>query len=230
MPERLQKLLAKHGIASRRQVETWITEKRITVNGEIAKLGCQAEATDTITLNDEALVLAPTKKHQHLMYNKPCGEICTREDPQGRPTVFDNLPPLENSRWINIGRLDVNTEGLLLFTTDGDLANQFMHPKNEVPRTYLVKTTDEITAERKKQLSKGVKLEDGMARFDDIKLLENQQAIVTLHRGKNREVRRLFESQGLKVMRLKRIAFAGVTLPKGMPRGDLMILQTLSLG
>ena len=154
MPERLQKLLAKHGIASRRQVETWITEKRITINGEVAKLGCQADETDTITLNGEPLTLKQMQQHQHLMYNKPCGEICTREDPQGRPTVFDNLPLLENSRWINIGRLDVNTEGLLLFTTDGELANQFMHPKNEVPRTYLVKTTEDMTADQKNSYQK----------------------------------------------------------------------------
>ena len=225
--QRLQKLLAQQGLGSRRAVEAWIKDGRLTVNGELAELGAQASLDDTITLDGKPVKLQsadlPT---QTLMYHKPLGEVCTRDDPQGRPTVFERLPKCTQGRWIMVGRLDVNTTGLLLFTSDGELANQLMHPKHTVERTYWVSVTGgTITPEAEAALTKGVMLEDGLSKFDSLKVLTPERFIATLHRGKNREVRRLCESQGLTVDRLKRIQYGEVNLPQDLQPGQWRFVE-----
>jgi 23S rRNA pseudouridine2605 synthase len=168
MSERIQKKLAQLGVGSRRQIEKWITEGRIKVNGEYATLGQPVSDDDVVYVSGRKIILSGDKTpSRHLIaYHKPEGEVCTRSDPQGRPTVFDNLPSVRNGRWISIGRLDVNTSGLLLFTTDGELANRLMHPSYQIDREYAVRVMGEVTEDMIMQLVNGIELEDGMARFE----------------------------------------------------------------
>lgn len=223
--EKLQKVLARSGFGSRREMERWIDEGRIWVNGEPATLGDRIKRSDKVKVDGEEaqLVFEREADRRVLLYNKPLGEICTRSDPEGRPTVFDRLPPLKNGRWIAVGRLDINTSGLLLFTNDGELANQLMHPSSQIDREYAVRVLGDVSDETIEQLKAGVLLDDGMASFSDIQYFDGEGANKWFHcvvmEGRNREVRRLWESQGLTVSRLKRVRFGPVFLPSDVKVG-----------
>jgi len=223
--EKLQKVLARSGFGSRREMERWIEEKRVNVNGVMATLGDRVTPLDKVSLNGKLveLVFAGQESRRVLLYNKPLGEVCTRHDPEGRPTVFDALPPLKQGRWIAIGRLDINTTGLLIFTTDGELANKMMHPSARIDREYAVRVLGEVDEEMLERLKKGVLLDDGMANFTDVQFFDGEGANKWYHcvvmEGRNREVRRLWESQGLKVSRLKRVRFGPVFMPSDIKVG-----------
>jgi 23S rRNA pseudouridine2605 synthase len=225
MSERLQKVLANAGLGSRRELERWIEAGRVKVNGKIAKLGDKLESDDKVIIDGRKinLHLDEKPKRRVIIYHKKEGEVCTRSDPDGRPTVFDNLPRLRGERWVAIGRLDINTSGLLLLTTDGELANKLMHPSFQVPREYAVRVRGEVSNEHLTALREGVLLEDGMARFNDIVYSggenQNQWYHVVLTEGRNREVRRLWESQGLTVSRLKRVRYGTIVLTQKIRQG-----------
>jgi len=225
MKERIQKVLAQAGYGSRREIEKWIESGRVIINDKTATLGDKISYEDRIKLDGKTLPLTnkeelPTRV---IAYHKPEGEVCSQHDPEDRATVFDHLPRLQKSRWVMVGRLDLNTSGLLLFTTNGELANRLMHPKYQVEREYAVRVYGEVTPEHIKQLLKGVELEDGFAKFEDIKLEggegRNQWYHVKLKEGRKREVRRLWESQGLTVSRLTRIRYGNVTLNRTLKQG-----------
>lgn len=223
-PERLQKLLAAAGLGSRRAIEDWIRAGRIAVNGDIAVLGTRATPRDSITLDGRSLALAPQPAAREvLMYHKPLGEVTTRSDPQRRPTVFERLPDPRAGRWIVVGRLDVNTTGLLLFTTDGELAHRLMHPSTEIEREYLVRVRGEPDAATLARLTRGVRLEDGLARFDRIERHaeggSHDWFRVVLREGRNREVRRLWDAAGFDVSRLMRVRYGPVSLPRDLRAG-----------
>jgi len=225
MSERIQKLLSRAGYGSRRQIERWVAAGEITVNGIIATTGQAIDENDKVVLRGQVLKLASklNARPQVLVYNKKVGEICSRNDPEGRNTVFDNLPKLSSGRWIQVGRLDINTDGLLLFTTDGELANRLMHPSYEIEREYAVRVLGEVTDEMLENLSTGVMLEDGEAKFTRIEFAGGEGANkwyhVVLHEGRNREVRRLWESQGLTVSRLRRIRYGDIELDRALRPG-----------
>ncbi|WP_035603019.1 23S rRNA pseudouridine(2605) synthase RluB [Edwardsiella tarda] len=227
MSEKLQKVLARAGHGSRREIESLIKEGRVSVDGKLATLGDRVEVTANMKIRVDGRVVSIRESEQEicrvLAYYKPEGELCTRRDPEGRPTVFDRLPRLRGSRWIAVGRLDINTSGLLLFTTDGELANRLMHPSREVEREYAVRVFGQVDEDKLRQLSRGVQLEDGPASFKSISFQGgeglNQWYNVTLTEGRNREVRRLWEAVGVQVSRLIRVRYGDLTLPKGLPRG-----------
>ncbi|ATR78358.1 23S rRNA pseudouridine(2605) synthase RluB [Moraxella osloensis] len=229
--EKLQKALARLGLGSRRQMEDVIREGRVSVNGTVATIGDRVGQGDEIRVDGRLLryTAENEKRRRILMYYKPEGEICSAHDPEGRPTVFERLPPLNHDRWVMVGRLDINSTGLLLFTNDGELAHRLMHPSNEIEREYAVRVMGEVTPEIMLNLKRGVMLEDGMAQFDDI--VEkggegiNKWYQVKLKEGRNREVRRLFESQGLKVSRLLRIRYGSVSLPRELRTGRYLELD-----
>jgi len=232
MSDKLQKILANAGLGSRREMETWIEQARVSVNGKIATLGDRVEPEDKVRVDGNLIsTVAELAMCRVLMYNKPEGELCSRKDPEGRPTVFDRLPVIKNGRWIAVGRLDLNTSGLLLFTNDGELANRLMHPKHEVEREYAVRVFGEVTPDTLKLLLKGVKLEDGVAKFTTIRKLPgddeslNSWYHVTLAEGRNREVRRMWESQGLQVSRLIRVRYGTLELQKRLPQGGWIELM-----
>ncbi len=222
--EKIQKVLSNHGLASRREIETWIQAGRVRVNGELAKLGDRITVTDRIQVDGSVIALQAEKPKlpKILLYYKPEGEVCSRKDPDGRRTVFENLPRLSQGRWIMVGRLDINTSGLLLFTTDGALAHFLMHPSNEIEREYAVRVLGGLTAEQIQVLKKGVMLEDGLARFISIKEQAgegvNRWYHVVLREGRNREIRRMFESLGLQVSRLIRVRYGPMILPSDLSR------------
>ncbi|AZC17046.1 MULTISPECIES: 23S rRNA pseudouridine(2605) synthase RluB [Pseudomonas] len=224
--EKLQKVLARIGVGSRRDVEAWISQGRIKVNGVEATLGLRVDLHDAISIDGKVVKReeAAESVRRVIMYNKPDGEICTRDDPEGRPTVFDKLPRPREGRWINIGRLDINTTGLLMFTTDGELANRLMHPSFEMDREYAVRVRGEVDDEMIERLKAGVMLEDGPAKFTDIQQAPGGEGFnhwyhCVVMEGRNREVRRLWESQGLVVSRLKRVRFGPVFLNSDLPMG-----------
>lgn len=225
--EKLQKVLARAGQGSRREIENMISEGRVSIDGKMAVLGDRIDVNSGVKIRIDGHVvnLAHAQKEvcRVLMYYKPEGELCTRHDPEGRATVFDRLPRLTGSRWIAVGRLDINTSGLLLFTTDGELANRLMHPSREVEREYSVRVFGQVDEAMLQRLRKGVQLEDGPANFKTIKAVGgqgmNQWFDVTLMEGRNREVRRLWESQGIQVSRLIRIRYGNIQLMKSLPRG-----------
>ena len=223
--EKLQKVLARLGMASRRDVEKWIGEGRVKVNGAVASLGQRVDSHDAIAVDGRLLKREEASESvRRVLIYKPDGEICTRNDPEGRPTVFDRLPRPKEGRWINIGRLDINTTGLLLFTTDGELANRLMHPSYEMDREYAVRVRGEVDDEMIERLKTGVMLEDGPARFTDIQEAPGGEGLnhwyhCVVMEGRNREVRRLWESQGLVVSRLKRVRFGPVFMTSDLPMG-----------
>lgn len=223
-PQRLHKLLAEAGYGSRRELEEWIIAGRVSVNGLPAGLGQKIGPGDRIKINGKLVNIRFTERAPRvLMYHKPEGEIVSRDDPEGRPTVFERLPVLNRGRWIAIGRLDFNTSGLLLFTSNGDLANRMMHPRYELEREYAVRVIGELTEEQQATLTTGVALEDGEARFNSLHdgggEGSNHWYRVTISEGRNREVRRMFESVGLTVSRLMRVRYGPVQLPRQLKRG-----------
>ncbi|WP_081297138.1 23S rRNA pseudouridine(2605) synthase RluB [Gilliamella sp. Bif1-4] len=230
--EKLQKVLANLGNGSRREIEAMIVAGKISVDGKIATLGDRVDvnANPKIRINGHLVQLRSKEKEvcRVLAYYKPEGEICSRNDPQGRATVFERLPRLKNARWVNIGRLDINTSGLLLFTTDGELANRLMHPRHEIEREYAVRVFGNVTDQQINQLRKGVQLEDGPASFQSIKAQGgdgiNQWFNVVITEGRNREVRRMWEAIDVQVSRLLRIRYGNITLPKGLSRGTWLEL------
>jgi 23S rRNA pseudouridine2605 synthase len=226
---RLQKLLAGGGHGSRRAIEEWIRAGRVTVNGKLAQLGDRAQPGDDVRLDGKPLDTgAAAESPAVLLYNKPIGEVTTRSDPQGRPTVFDGLPPAPHGRWIVVGRLDFMTAGLLLFTTDGELAHRLMHPSAQVEREYLVRSREALSSAQLRQLTTGVTLEDGRAHFDSVTPARTEGTFtwyrVVLREGRNREVRRLWQAIGSEVSRLLRIRYGPVQLPRDMAAGSWQLL------
>lgn len=233
MSERVQKALARAGLGSRRALEEAITAGRVSVNGSIAILGQKVGPSDQVSMDGH--VIATEKLFEEsrlvLVYHKPEGEVSTRNDPEGRPTIFDRLPKLPSGRWIAVGRLDINTSGLILLTTDGELANRLMHPSSGVDREYLVRVHGDVQEAHLERLKEGVILDDGSARFTDIVVhpeddpeRSNRWFYVALMEGRNREVRRLWESQGLQVNRLKRVRYGCIFLPSFLKQGHFVEL------
>ncbi len=233
--ERIQKLLANQGLGSRREIEAWVEQGLVVINGLKAKLGDKATLLDRITVKGRPLRVSPkaTQKSQVIIYHKPVGEICSRVAEKGMPTVFENLPFVKSSRWIMVGRLDVNTSGLLIFTNDGQLANALMHPRLEIEREYMVRVRGEVGDDIVKKLINGVELIDGFAKFQDIKMIggegSNQWYQVVLTEGRNREVRKLWESQHCQVSRLKRSRFGPIHLPRYLRQGKFVELSSEQL-
>jgi 23S rRNA pseudouridine2605 synthase len=231
----LQKLLAAAGLGSRREIEGWIAAGRLRVNGATAKLGDRAGPADTIELDGKRVALkAAAARPRVLLYHKPEGEMVTRSDPGGRPTVFERLPAIPGGKWVAVGRLDINTAGLLLLTDSGELANQLMHPRYEVEREYAVRVLGEIKPEERRRLLEGVPLEDGAGRFDRLEPSgaaegANRWYRVVLREGRNREVRRLFEAVGRKVSRLLRVRYGPVSLPRELRPGRWIELDAESV-
>lgn len=225
--DKLQKILADAGLGSRRAMEGLIAEGRVSVNGSVAKLGDRAFLQDAIRVDGR---IVPVKRERTrprlLVYHKMAGEIVSRSDPEGRKTVFEHLPRIGRARWIAVGRLDFNTEGLLLFTDSGEFANLLMHPRFQIEREYAVRTQGELSAEARQKLLTGISLDGALARFLTVAEAGgegfNRWYRVTLSEGRNREVRRLFEAVGLTVSRLIRVRFGAVLLPKDLPRGSFM--------
>ena len=232
--EKLQKVLAARGLGSRRERERWISDGRIRVNGKVATLGDRVTDKDRIQVDGKNISIRKNS-HRYLLYNKPEGEICSRDDPEGRATVFDKLPKLRSQRWISVGRLDYNTSGLLLFTTDGELANRLMHPSSNIEREYAVRVLGDVSADALVRMREGVLLEDGIYRFADIQQhphaedsqgAANRWYYVVLMEGKNREVRRLWESQGYTVSRLKRVRYGSFFIPSSVKAGRFVDLKS----
>lgn len=231
--ERLQKMLAHAGLGSRREIEGWISEGRVKVNKKIAKLGDTATARDQVTVDGKTINLkdAQAAPRRVLAYKKHTDQVVTRSDPEGRQTVFRKLPHLKTGRWLAVGRLDINTSGLLLLTTDGELKRRLEHPSYNIEREYAVRVHGHVDQSMLRRLTTEVELEDGPARFDAIRRVErsrevganqsatNQWFHVLLHEGRNRLVRRLWDSQGVEVSRLMRVGYGPVALPTGIKAG-----------
>ncbi len=231
---RIQKLLAQMGIGSRREIESWIAEGRLKVNGDVASLGDRMLITDQIHLDGRLLRLskdAVSQPRRVILYHKPIGELCTRSDPEGRTTIFHALPKLSGARWISVGRLDINTSGLLLLTNDGELAHKLMHPSGGIQREYAVRVLGKLTDEVLYAATHGVTLEDGEARFEEVVVSQeeteaaNRWVHVVVMQGRNRLVRRLWEALGLKVNRLSRVRFGPIVLPRSLRLGRCMELD-----
>lgn len=229
--ERLQKVLANAGLGSRRALDERIAAGEIRVNTQVATPGTSVRGGDRVEVDGKAFIAVPSEPEeaQVLIYHKPEGEVTTHDDPEGRRTVFERLPKLKGARWISVGRLDINTTGLLLITTDGELANAMMHPSRELPREYVCRIHGPVDEEMLARLRSGVELEDGPARFDELHVIHlgdsHSWFRVVLHEGRNREVRRLWESQGVTVSRLKRIRYGSVELPRELRRGHWRALD-----
>ena len=225
MKIRIHKILADHGIGSRRGIESLIKQRKVKVNGELATLGQLVSEHDIFEVEGRTVRLSkkdPSKK-RILMYNKKVGEISSRNDPDHKKTIFDSLPKLKSGRWVSVGRLDINTSGLILFTNDGSLANQLMHPSSNIEREYIARVHGQVTDQILNNLMKGVKLEDGFAKFTDVqggrKGNTNQWFAMVIMEGRTREVRRLWESQGLEISRLKRVRYGSLFLPASLKQG-----------
>jgi len=229
--QKLQKVLAQSGLGSRRAMETWIAEGKVTVNGAVATIGTRVAGRDVIRIGAKVVHWSARERLPRvLLYHKPEGEIVSRDDPEGRASVFDKLPPLRDGKWLAIGRLDFNTSGLLIFTSSGDLANRMMHPRFEIEREYAVRIIGQLTGEQAKKLVTGIKLSDGVARCESVDDEggegSNHWYRIVLREGRNRVVRRLFEALGLTVSRLMRVRFGFVALPPRLKRGQLVEMPT----
>ena len=234
MDEKLQKFLANRGYGSRRQVEQWISDGRVRLNNSVAKIGDRVSINDSIFLDNKKVRSRDLVETHIIVYNKPEGLVSTTKDTRGRPLVFDNLPPLKRGKWISVGRLDINTSGLMLFTSNGELANRLMHPKYSIDRKYLVRVYGKVEKKNIEALKKGILIGDEYSRFKSIEfkneVLKDQVRLnnwfqVTLGSGKNREVRSLWESQGFEVSRLKRISYGPVILPSFVRPGNYSYLS-----
>lgn len=231
MSEKLQKVLARVGLGSRRYMEEVIAAGRVSINGRVAQVGERIEPGDELRIDGRKVQfqIEDEIRRRVLIYYKPEGEICSRNDPEQRPTVFEQLPAIANDRWVMVGRLDINSTGLLLFTNDGELANRLMHPSNEIEREYAVRVMGEVTPQIKNNMLKGVVLDDGPAKFESFTEIGgdgiNRWYQVVVKEGRNREVRRIFESQGLKVSRLLRTRYGTVILPRELRTGRWMELD-----
>lgn len=226
MAQRLQKLMASAGLGSRRGLEALIGAGKVSVNGKLAKLGDQADVGDQVTLEGihyRVLASEGAPRTRVLIYHKPVGQVCSRTVEREGDSVFDHLPRVQGARWVSVGRLDVNTSGLLIFTDDGELANRLMHPSYEVQRKYAVRIRGQVDPEMMQRLIDGVELEDGPAKFETLEAAggdgTNSWFHVTLREGRNREVRRLWESQEVEVSRLIRLQYGPIGLPRGLGRG-----------
>ena len=225
MKERIQKILANEGIVSRRQAENLIREGRIRVNGQEAILGMSISRRDLIEIDGKVVEISEvTNPLRVLMYNKKVGEISSTKDPEGRPSVFLALPKISKGKWISVGRLDINTSGLMLFTNNGELANKLMHPSSKIEREYVARIRGQVEPDHIRRLLEGVNLEDGKASFSDIqpgrKGKSNQWFAMVIMEGRTREVRRMWESQGFAVSRLKRVRIGGLFLPASLRQGN----------
>ena len=223
-------MLSSSGICSRRQAESLIKEGRLTVNNEISHLGQKIDHNDLVRIDGKIVDLSnQNSKLRVLMYNKDLGEISSKNDPESRKTIFDSLPKINGGNWFSVGRLDINTSGLILFTNKGNFANQLMHPSSEIEREYVARIRGDVKEKNLEDMINGVQLEDGIARFTDIqpgrKGNTNQWFAMVIIGGKNREVRRLWESQGFEVSRLKRVRFGGLFLPSSLKRGEFRELK-----
>ena len=231
MSEKLQKVLARVGLGSRRYMEVVIAAGRVSINGRVAQVGERIEPGDELRIDGRKVQfqIEDEIRRRVLIYYKPEGEICSRNDPEQRPTVFEQLPAIANDRWVMVGRLDINSTGLLLFTNDGELANRLMHPSNEIEREYAVRVMGEVTPQIKNNMLQGVVLDDGPAKFESFAEIGgdgiNRWYQVVVKEGRNREVRRIFESQGLKVSRLLRTRYGTVILPRELRTGRWMELD-----
>ena len=238
--DKLQKILAQQGLGSRRKMETLIAEGRVRLNGKVAKIGDRAGREDRISVDEKPLNFSAIQPTRVLVYNKPIGQVCSRQDEKGRETVYDNLPTLRNDRWVSVGRLDITTSGLLLFTNNGQLAHRLMHPSITTDREYSVRIFGSVDEAMLQRLREGVQLEDGLSKFSDIVINNERNGMhqegvsdkhlnhwftVCLQSGKNREVRRLWESQQVQVNRLKRVRYGPVYLPSFLPQGHWMDLE-----
>lgn len=226
MDEKLQKVLARAGFGSRREMEEWIKQGRIKINGKVADIGDRVSKADALLVDGKKVNpnSAVSELQRALLYNKPEDEICSRKDPEGRASVFDKLPPITHGRWVAIGRLDINTSGLLLFTTDGELANRLMHPSSNIDREYAVRVMGDVTDEILANMLKGVMIDEHLCKFSDIQYFAGEGANrwyhVVLMEGRNREVRKLWESQGVRVSRLKRVRYGPIFIPSKVKKGD----------
>lgn len=234
MDEKLQKFLANRGYGSRRQIEQWISDGRVRLNNSVAKIGDRVSINDSIFLDNKKVQSRELVETHIIVYNKPEGLVSSTKDIRGRPLVFDNLPPLKRGKWISVGRLDINTSGLMLFTTNGELANRLMHPRYSIDRKYLVRVYGKVEKKNIEALKKGILIGDEYSRFKSIEfkneVLKDQVRLnnwfqVTLGSGKNREVRSLWESQGFEVSRLKRISYGPVILPSFVRPGNYTYLS-----
>ena len=227
-------MLAGAGLGSRREMERWIAAGRVSVNGETASVGTRISAGDRVQVDGRPVRLQQGAAARVLLYHKPTGEIVSRDDPEGRPEVFDKLPRLRGAKWTAVGRLDFNTSGLLIFTTSGELANRLMHPRHSIEREYAVRLIGELSEEQMQTLRTGVQLDDGPAHLDGIEDAggrgSNHWYNVVLSEGRNREVRRLFEALNLTVSRLMRVRFGPLTLPSYLKRGQMRELDEAEIG
>ena len=234
--EKLQKVLARAGMGSRREMERAIVAGRVKVGGIVAKLGDRVSENQRIELDDKLVSGGEKEAHRRrvILYNKPEGEICSRNDPEKRRSVYSRLPGLKIGRWISVGRLDFNTSGALLFTNDGDLAHKLMHPSSNIDREYLVRIHGEVDDDMVKRLTEGVLLEDGVAKFTDIRRAKTDSShewfYCVVMEGRNREVRRLWESQGVQVNRLKRVRYGNIFIPSHVRAGQWIELGDKEIG
>jgi len=231
---RLQKYLASMGYGSRRKIEDWIQDKRVKVNGKSIELGYKVKKNDKISLDGKQVILPRiNQSHKHIIYNKPDNEICTRDDEKNRRTVYESLPKLNKQRWISVGRLDLTTTGLLIFTTDGDLANKLMHPSSRIIREYIVRIFGNPTSDEINILKRGVRLDDGMARFNSINQISKKNKLnswyrVAISEGRNHEIKRMWDTIGYKVNRLMRVSYGPIVLPRALKKGKYSHLSIQS--